>query len=169
VIVGRRSSHASRHRTAQLSLVAALLVAASAQPPPSDGEGDLRKLEEAVFAAVNEHRGSTGMTELSHSPEIAGVARSHSEAMARGRAGFGHSGFQQRTKAISSLMSLSAAAENVSRHTRRYSQVARASLQGWLQSSRHRRNIEGDYELSGVGAARDAEGTYYLTQIFVAR
>ena len=30
-----------------------------------------------------------------------------------------------------------------------------------------RARLEGDYELTGVGVARDSTGTYYLTQLFI--
>ena len=38
-----------------------------------------------------------------------------------------------------------------------------------LGSGGHRRKIAGDYELSGLGIAIAPDGTYYLTQLFVAK
>ena len=81
---------------------------------------------------------------------------------------FGHQGFESRTRALRARLELRGAAENVSRHTRRRSQVPRAAVENWLKSRGHRRNIEGRYGTTGVGAARDPDGTWYLTQIFVA-
>ena len=46
------------------------------------------------------------------------------------------------------------------------SRYARA-VAGWLRSSRHRTNIEGPYEATGVGVVSNAEGEIYFTQIFV--
>jgi uncharacterized protein YkwD len=42
-----------------------------------------------------------------------------------------------------------------------------ATVQRLLESPVHRENIEGDFDLTGVGAATDAQGLLYLTQIFV--
>jgi uncharacterized protein YkwD len=33
----------------------------------------------------------------------------------------------------------------------------------------HRKNIEGPYEVTGIGVARNAQGEVYFTQIFVGR
>ena len=40
-------------------------------------------------------------------------------------------------------------------------------MTGWLQSPGHRRNIEGDFDLTGIGIVRVAAGTYFFTQLFV--
>lgn len=103
------------------------------------------------------------------SPEIACLARTHSEAMASGRVGFGHRGFDERAATIAETIPYSAAAENTSRHERDPATVPAAALTAWLASDGHRKNLEGDYDLTGVGAARSRDGTLYLTQIFVRR
>jgi uncharacterized protein YkwD len=46
---------------------------------------------------------------------------------------------------------------------------AAVAVQGWLESPGHRENIEGPYELTGVGVASNAKGEVYFTQIFVGR
>ena len=158
---------AAGRAVAATALLAALLLAL-ASAGTEDAEV-LRDLEGAVFAAVNGHRRVAGLPDLSPSGEVARVARGHSQAMAAGRAGFGHDGFDERTATIRSRMPLSSAAENVSKHTRPLTQVPDAALAIWLESRQHRQNIEGHYDTSGVGAARDEAGTIFLTQIFVAR
>jgi uncharacterized protein YkwD len=47
--------------------------------------------------------------------------------------------------------------------------VADVALAHWLASPVHRKNLEGPFELAGVGAGRGMDGSLYLTQIFVAR
>jgi uncharacterized protein YkwD len=89
--------------------------------------------------------------------------------LARGRVVFGHTGFRERVKALEPELRASSAVENVSRHTRGRDEVAAAAMRGWLKSPRHRKNLQGPFELTGIGAARAADGTWYLTQIFVAR
>ena len=95
-------------------------------------------------------------------------AYQHSKNMATGKAGFGHAGFDQRIQAIKNAMGttyMAASAENVA-----YGQLsAQAVVKGWLNSSGHRRNIEGNYNLTGIGVAKDREGIIYFTQIFLKK
>ena len=59
-------------------------------------------------------------------------------------------------------------AENVSRHDRS-SGFVDAALKQWLASPAHKKNIDGDYDLAGIGAAQDANGVVYFTQILVKK
>jgi uncharacterized protein YkwD len=43
---------------------------------------------------------------------------------------------------------------------------AREVVDGWLNSPGHRRNIEGNFKLTGIGLARGSRGMIYFTQIF---
>jgi uncharacterized protein YkwD len=149
-------------------LLALLATAALVTAPPASAEQAFPGLERDVFLRINEHRLASGLEPLGYDEQIARVAREHSRAMAAGQARFGHQGFESRTRALRARLELRGAAENVSRHTRRRSQVPRAAVENWLKSRGHRRNIEGRYGTTGVGAARDPDGTWYLTQIFVA-
>ena len=46
-------------------------------------------------------------------------------------------------------------------------QIARQSVDGWMKSPGHRRNIlEGNYTLSGLGVAIAADDRVYITQVF---
>jgi uncharacterized protein YkwD len=44
---------------------------------------------------------------------------------------------------------------------------AREVVDGWLNSPGHRRNIEGDFRLTGIGIAKRSDGMVYFTQIFI--
>ena len=100
--------------------------------------------------------------------QIAQIARAHSRDMARGQAGFGHDGLQKRAKQVGASMKIAGLAENVSRHDRS-SGFVDAAMKQWLASPVHKKNIDGDYDLAGVGAAQDANGVVYFTQIFVKK
>jgi len=128
---------------------------------------DLFDLEQSTLRAVNQYRQSRGLGPLELDPAIATAARRHSEAMASGTVGFGHAGFQARVDGAATSLRVRSAAENVSRHRRAEAELPEAAIAGWIASPVHRKNIEGDRQLSGVGAARAANGTIYLTQIFV--
>lgn len=45
--------------------------------------------------------------------------------------------------------------------------TAAVAMDGWLKSPGHRENLPVPYEVTGVGVARAADGTYYYTQLFV--
>ncbi len=179
----RRPAPASRPLAASL-LPGGLLLAASLLPGwllpagcvagahdavASSSDAATAALEQEVGRAVNDHRRSRGLPALAWSPAAARLAREHSAAMAGGRVGFGHAGFEARTGRLRETLALRRAAENVSKHRGRGDdEVSKAALAGWLASDVHRRNLEGPYQLAGVGAARASDGTVFLTQIFVA-
>ncbi len=152
-------------------MAAALLLLAASAPgtAQADPASATRTLERAVADAVNAHRAAAGLPELAWSERAAGLAREHSAAMAAGRAEFGHDGFEQRTRTLRESLPLRRAAENVSMHSARPdAELVQAALDRWLASRVHRRNIEGPFQLSGVGAARATDGSVFFTQIFVA-
>jgi uncharacterized protein YkwD len=39
----------------------------------------------------------------------------------------------------------------------------------WINSPGHRENIEGDYNLSGIGIYKNRNGVLYFTHIFIKR
>jgi uncharacterized protein YkwD len=84
--------------------------------------------------------------------------------MASGRVPLGHSGFQQRVQMIG--IPFRGAAENVA-YNMGYSDPAKQAVDGWIKSTGHRTNIEGNFNLTGVGVVRNARGEYYFTQIFI--
>ena len=140
--------------------------AANARPK---GVPSLDDLEAAIVDGVNRHRRAVGLRPLRPDPRIAEIARAHSRAMAAGRRGFGHDDFDDRSEAVAArVVRYRRVAENVSRHYgRRRADVPAAAISGWLDSYGHRRNIDGDFTLTGVGAAVSGRGDIYLTQIFV--
>jgi uncharacterized protein YkwD len=88
--------------------------------------------------------------------------------MANGRVTFSHDGFQQRVAAIARTIPYNRAAENVA-YNQGYSDPVRQAVQGWLKSTGHRQNIEGSFNLTGIGIAQNAKGEYYFTQVFIRR
>lgn len=126
-------------------------------------------LEYSVHRLVNEHRVSQGLKPLAFNPKIAAIARNHSRNMATGRIGYGHGEFDGRIERIARLITQRGVGENV--HTianyKSYSHVGERAVADWLKSPGHRRNIEGSYDLTGVGIAQGPAGEYFLTQLFV--
>jgi uncharacterized protein YkwD len=126
----------------------------------------LQAIEQAVFAQINQHRQSRGLSPLTLDERISQQARSHSQAMAQRRR-LNHDGFNARLNAIGRSIPFRSGAENVA-YNQGFSDPARRAITGWLNSQGHRENIEGAFNLTGIGVARSSRGEYYFTQIFVA-
>ena len=124
-------------------------------------------LEHYVHRLVNEHRIARGLKPLSFNSEISVVARRHSRDMATGRVGFGHGGIERRRQEIAGFIARAGVGENVAMVPAGSSHVGAVAVSNWLESSGHRRNIEGSYDLTGVGIAQGPAGEYYFTQLFV--
>jgi uncharacterized protein YkwD len=133
-----------------------------ASPPASSAAS--AAISREILYYVNEFRRSKGLPALQANSFISSVALGHSRDMLTGKSPFGHDGFRQRIDRISGkLGKLHVAAENVASGP----MGAREVVDGWLHSPGHRRNIMGDFRLTGIGVAEKANGMIYFTQIFV--
>jgi uncharacterized protein YkwD len=116
-----------------------------------------------ILRYVNEYRQSKHLKPLQANSFISSVALDHSRNMLSGKTAFGHDGFKDRIERIrKKLGPLHVAAENVASGP----MGAREVVDGWLHSPGHRRNIEGDFKLTGIGLAYGRRGMIYFTQIF---
>lgn len=137
--------------------------------PPSPtvaADSPLAQMERSVNEQVNRYRTQQGFSPLRLDPIVSQQARQHSQAMAAGRVPFGHQGFDRRIEVISRQISYRAAAENVG-YNQGYDDPAARAVQGWLDSPGHRQNIKGDFDLTGIGIAKNEKDEYYFTQIFL--
>src|SRR5215207_1552468 len=130
-------------------------------------DSELAVLERQVHDLVNAHRQVRGLNPLAYSEEIASIARRHSQDMATGRAGVGHQGVDERRDRLLRVISFKKFAENVGENSYALSHTVHEAVEGWLKSSGHRQNIEGDFNLTGIGIAQSATGLYFFTQIFL--
>lgn len=126
----------------------------------------LTSLEQAIYQQINQYRASRKLAPLKLDPRISQYARIHSERMASGTVLFSHAGFEERIQSISDEIPYQQAAENIAVNKGNADPV-QVAVQGWLKSSGHRQNIEGQFDLTGVGIAKNAIGEYYFTQIFL--
>jgi len=121
------------------------------------------EMEVQILRYVNADRESHGLKPLQLNSFESSVAMEHSSNMASGKTPFGHKGMEARIKKINKeLGPLSGAAENVAVGQMDASEV----VKGWLNSPGHKKNIEGDYTLTGIGYAKDKKGEIYFTEIF---
>lgn len=128
---------------------------------PARAAHPLAQAEQDLFARVNAYRASKGLPALRWSEVIAEQARRHSEAMASGAVARGHEGFDERLAAIRKRLRISSWGENVVGDS-----GVEDAFRRLLDSRSHRENMERDFDLTGIGAATDAAGMLYLTQIF---
>jgi len=119
-----------------------------------------------IHQLINQYRNSQNQPSLALVENITQLARQHSAAMANNRVPFGNYGFKERVRKIALFLPHYTSAENVASYQ---GQPVNEEIvvQFWLKSARHRRIIQGDYQLTGIGVARNAEEVYYFTQIFL--
>ncbi len=128
------------------------------------GQNILTDDEHKVFEQINEYRLSKGLGELIVDERIVKQARSHSKEMADGKVPLGHSGFEGRVSATN--INPQGAGENVA-DMKGYKDPVTVTVQGWIKSEEHRRNIEGNFNITGIGVVKNQEDVYYFTQIFM--
>jgi uncharacterized protein YkwD len=121
-------------------------------------------LEKAANQQINQYRASKKLPPLRVDPQMTQIARIHSENMANSKATFSHDGFEGRAKAIT--IPYQSVAENLA-YNMGYSDPVRKAVEGWIKSEGHRKNMEGQFNLTGIGIAKNAKGEYYFTQLFV--
>ena len=121
-------------------------------------------LEKAVNQQINQYRASKKLPPLRVDPQMTQIARIHSQNMANGKATFSHDGFEGRAKAIT--IPYQSVAENVA-YNMGYSDPVRKAVEGWIKSEGHRKKMEGQFNLTGIGIAKNPKGEYYFTQLFV--
>ena len=137
-------------------LISSLFVFSAAVSPANQLANDVLKY-------TNEYRRSKGLNELKMKDDLNSLARKHSEDMASGRLGFGHSGYDQRVAKVKKVYGTSMVAENVAYGARDAKEVF--SL--WKKSTGHRKNMLGKYKYIGIGTAKSKRGVIYYTEIFV--
>jgi uncharacterized protein YkwD len=155
-------------RAIPAALILARFVSAAAGASIAQTEREARypELVEIIHKEVNEFRRSQGLKPLDLNPVISAQARAHSSRMARNGESISHRGFDLRMKEIGKNIAFRTAAENVATNFG-YENPGSRAVEGWKNSPGHRKNMLGDFTLTGIGVARGREGAYYYTQIFL--
>jgi uncharacterized protein YkwD len=163
----------SGHRPVRLVIIGICLLSCCAQLSCSDDNpagpaAPYADIEAKVLQLINQHRASLSPAAgaLAVNDAISAQARKHSEEMAAGTAPFNHDGFDARVSAISTVIKVAMAGENIAMN-KGYDDPASQAVSGWLNSAPHRANIEGDFTHTGIGVAKTTDGAVYFTQIFV--
>lgn len=126
-------------------------------------DADMQTLME-IHQLVNAHRQEEGMNSLQWNETLHKAAAEHAEYMVEQKA-ISHHNFSSRGKSILKTLQGKGISENVA-----YGYPTPEKLvEGWLSSPGHRKNIEGDYNLTGIAAKTTAEGVIYYCQLFVKK
>jgi uncharacterized protein YkwD len=126
------------------------------------------ELERQVLLEVNRYRNTKGLPELTGDERIAEIARNHSMEMSDGIIQTGHQGASRRFENVSQKgLSWVSAAENIA-FLSKYRDPVKEAVAAWIESSKgYRQNMEGDFNLTGIGVVKNRNGAYYFTQIFI--
>ncbi len=129
-------------------------------------------IELRVFELVNNERIKNGRAPLEWTDQVARIARYHSSDMVQ-RIFFGHEdpdGRRPSSRAeFLGLKDWRDIGENIA-WLRGAVDPAQHVVERWMLSPGHRENIlDKHYKESGIGVARNDEGSYYFTQVFIRR
>lgn len=144
-----------------ICLIPSLTSPAFAESAPQSLE---KQYQQAVLDEVNHYRTSKGLNKLILNKAITKEAKQHSLDMAEKKFKFSHQDFDKRISHIKkNIPAFGGGAENIA-----YFKIPpKEVVKKWLTSQGHRQNIEGRYNLTGIGIIQDKKGWVYYTQIFV--
>ncbi|MEX0313210.1 MAG: CAP domain-containing protein [Allomuricauda sp.] len=123
---------------------------------------DASKMEEEVLDMVNEHRSSIGASTLISSPSSYKYAKDHNTYMIS-KNKLSHDNFDARASNIASEIDAVEVGENVAR----FYSSAELVVDGWLNSSSHKKTLEKPFTHTTLSVQLDKDGRPYFTQIFM--
>lgn len=122
------------------------------------------KIEDDVIHLINEYRISKNLAPLEKLNLISMEAKKHTEYMISENE-VNHDYFSEREYDLRNSVAAIVVGENVGYgyHT------AKGVVDAWIKSDSHRKNIEGDFNTTGISAMQNKKGDYFYTHIFVKR
>lgn len=120
-----------------------------------------KEIEQELLAVVNDHRVNLGYTVLEFSPVAYEYAGKHNDYMIA-KGDINHDNFSARASDIATQVNAEFVAENIAKD---YADAAEA-FQGWIDSSNHKKTMEGEFTHTAVSVKKDSNGTFYFTQLF---
>jgi len=144
---------------------------ASLTATPSVAWIDASAIERRAFEATNVAREQNALQPLVWDEALCAMARSYSERMATGGF-FSHEtpeGWQLKDRAHQNGIHFRVIGENIA-YNKGYDDPGGFAVERWLISPGHRANIlYPAFEGSAIGSYVAADGSTYLTQVFIAR
>lgn len=147
-------------------------VAPEAAHPTSPSFDEATTIERTAFEKTNQARVEKGLAPVMWDPELCRMARAHSESMAT-QGFFSHEtleGLQLKDRARSrGILRFRVIAENIA-YNKGYEDPGAFAVERWMISPGHRANIlYMGFQAGAIGTYVSADGSVYLTQIFIAR
>lgn len=129
-------------------------------------------IERHAFELINQERARHAQPALTWNDRLVEVARNHSASMAEFQF-FSHRGLDDKLVSDRAddckVGRWRAIGENIA-YNRGYKEPIERAVEQWLKSPSHRRNLlDKNWSDSAVGIAIAADGSYYLTQVFMTR
>lgn len=112
-------------------------------------------LEQQTLYHVNRYRVSKGLPKLQPHPGLQKLAREHSLAMQK-RDFMGHFDFKKRAKKAQKRYQMGAMSENLHRSWG-FIPTGEFITNKWINSSKHRENMEGRYNYAGMAIVREED------------
>lgn len=166
-------ARSSRHRRVRLQQSTPVTnVTAEAATTNSPSLDDATAIERRAFQQTNQARVENGLAPLAWDSELYRMARAHSEQMARLEF-FSHEspdGLQLKERArANGILHFRVIGENIA-YNKGYDDPGAFAVERWMISSGHRANIlHVGFRASAIGSYVSADGSVYLTQVFIAR
>ncbi len=118
-------------------------------------------ISQEILHLVNQHRENVGKSALKRNSIADDIAKEHTDYMIL-KSKISHDNFNARFQELQQMVNAKGAGENVAAGY----PTAQSVMDGWLNSSGHKDNIEGNFTHIGIAAIKDANGRYYFTQLF---
>tara|TARA_R110002073_G_scaffold335987_1_gene529753 strand:+ start:20478 stop:20963 length:486 start_codon:yes stop_codon:yes gene_type:complete len=118
-------------------------------------------ITQEILKLVNSHRKSVGKSSLARNDFADQLATDHTNYMIS-KNQISHDNFNQRFQELQQNVNAKSAGENVASGY----PTAESVMDGWINSSGHKANIEGDFTHIGITAIKNSQGSYYYTQLF---
>jgi len=123
-------------------------------------------IEQKIHQLINQYRILKNLSILVFDERISQVAQEHSEAMANKKVPFENFELKERIREIAMFLPNNTASENVAFYQGNPINED-IVVQFWLKSAKHRKTIQGNYNLTGIGIAKNSDDNFYITQIFI--
>ncbi|WP_298531820.1 CAP domain-containing protein [uncultured Algibacter sp.] len=132
--------------------------------PEEANNEDAVNIEAQILQLVNTHRESIGKSALASNSFAASLAKDHTLFMIdQGK--LSHDNSDERFERLFDEEKANKVGENVAY---KYN-TAEKVMEAWLNSSGHKKNIEGDFTHVGISALKNDAGQYYYTQLFLRK
>ncbi|MEL6930088.1 MAG: CAP domain-containing protein [Cyanobacteria bacterium J06600_6] len=151
------------------SITSSTAVPLNSNSQMSSAQADSAELDlvvQQIHESINQYRAEHNLPPLAMNAHVSRQAKIHSQEMAQEVVKFSHQGFKDRIKALEGQVIYLRAAENLA-FNQGYQDPAQKAISGWLKSEGHHKNMIGDFNITGIGVAKNTEGEYYFTQIFI--